>query len=54
LSEIYEFEGYTLHKVLSADSAPQLPQRRQEQIDILKAASAAKDLLYGPEKDDFV
>jgi len=42
----------TLHKVLSASSAPQLPQRRQ--IDILEAASAAEDLLYGPGIDDSV
>jgi len=43
-----------LHNVFSAGSAPQLPQREQEQIDILEAASAAEDLLYGPEIDDSV
>jgi len=42
----------TLHKVLNVDSAPQLPQRRQKQIDILNAVSAAEDLLYGPRIDD--
>jgi len=43
-----------MHKVFSAGSAPQLSQRRQKQIDILEAASAAKDLLYGPGIDDSV
>jgi len=47
----------TLHKVLSADSAdsaPPLSQCRQKQIDILEAAFAAENLLYGPGIDDSV
>jgi len=35
-----------LYNVLSTGSVQQLPHGRQEQIDILEAASAAKDLLY--------